>query len=154
MDVLLELIKLGSVGVLAGAFASFLARHEHRNKNHWERRASAYQETIEALSDLVFYYERYYTASLERREINEKHSKDLSDMWKEAHAKVRRSAHAGAFLFSDKVNEALSDFMRSGSWSFNTLEEHYEFDLTQAEKALKIISAQSKDDLKLKQGWL
>lgn len=67
MDIVAEILKLGSVGVIAGAFSSFSALRGYRNKKYWEKRVDLYQETIEALSDLVFFYESYYTASIMRK---------------------------------------------------------------------------------------
>nr|WP_075519007.1 hypothetical protein [Moritella viscosa]SHO17368.1 Putative uncharacterized protein [Moritella viscosa] len=74
-SVLLELLKLGFVGVIAGLFASFLANRDFRNKKWWELRVSAYKTAIEALSDLVHYYECHLNIWDTKTLTNEKNSR-------------------------------------------------------------------------------
>lgn len=42
IDVALELLKLASVGVVAGLFSSIVANRDHRQRKWWELRITAY----------------------------------------------------------------------------------------------------------------
>jgi len=64
IDTTLELIKLASVGFIAGLFSSVIANRDHRQRKWWELRVSAYQNAIEALSDLVYYYDTRLNAEM------------------------------------------------------------------------------------------
>jgi len=57
MDSILELIKLVGAGLIAGLFSSALANKNHRQRKWWELRVTAYQNAIDALSDLIYYSE-------------------------------------------------------------------------------------------------
>ena len=57
MDLLTELLKLGSVGVISGLFGAFVALRRHKHEKYWELRVSAYTTVIESLSDITATYE-------------------------------------------------------------------------------------------------
>ena len=152
MDTFVELLKLGSVGVIAGLFASLVANREHRYRKYWELRVVAYQSAIEALSDLYYYFDKNYEAEIERRELSEQFQKKISDSWDQAHPRVRRLADSGAFLFSERANAALKEFMQKENDDFYL--ELLENGLAKSKKCLDELVACSKDDLRLKEGWL
>lgn len=152
IDTLLELLKLASVGVIAGVFSSALANRDHRQRKWWELRVTAYQSVIEALSDLVYYYDKHYNAAIEHRDLPEEFEKKLSAYWEQAFPRVRKAADSGAFLFSDKANAALREFMtdENADWYI----EHLDITLSKAKNCLSALVECSKDDLKLKLSWL
>lgn len=84
MEAVLELLKLASVGLIAGLFSSFLANRDYRQRKWWELRVAAYQNAIEALSDLVYYYENHYTAEIESRELSKEVQEQLHKYWEQA----------------------------------------------------------------------
>lgn len=148
MDGTLELMKLGVVGLIAGLFSSALANRDHRQKRWWELRVAAYQSAIEALSDLVYYYDKHWTAEIRQHELTEEFKAQLSSTWDTSFHKVRRLADSGAFLFSEEANSALTEFMRDEE--AQSYFEHIDMDLTKAKRCLSSLVACSKVDLKLK----
>lgn len=152
MEMVLELLKLASVGLIAGLFSSLLANRDYRQRKWWELRVAAYQNAIEALSDIVYYYEKHYTAEIESRELSKQFQEELEKYWEQAYPKLRKFADSGAFLFSVEANTALLEFMKNehaGSYF-----EHLDNKLARAMKCLARLIECSKVDLKLKPGWL
>ena len=152
MEFAAELIKLGAVGLIAGLFSSLLANRDHRYRKWWELRVNAYQGAIEALSDIVYYFDRHYNAEIEYRELPEEFKKKIRDFWDASHPRVRRLADSGAFLFSDRANAALKDFMRDDDEQ--TYIDMLDNNLSKSKKCLAELVACSKEDLRLKEGWL
>ncbi|ENK2095398.1 hypothetical protein AB3A53_004313 [Vibrio vulnificus] len=154
MDVVFELLKLGAVGLIAGLFTSFIALKDYRYKKWWELRVSAYQTLIEALSDLVYYYERLYNAELLKQELNPEFEKKLEHYHDLAFPKVRKAADLGAFVFSEDVNSVLSKYMESSWDKHPTYGDFLDMRLYQTKLCLKAVVNASKSDLKVKRRWL
>ena len=152
MELAAELLKLGAVGLIAGIFSSLLANRDYRHRKWWELRVGAYQAAIEALSDIVYYFDRHYNAEIEYRELPDEFKKRIEDFWNQSYPKVRRLADSGAFLFSDKANVALQEFMRDDDEP--SYVEHLDNNLAKSKKCLAALVACSKEDLKLKEGLL
>lgn len=156
MDLVTELIKLGAVGLIAGLFSSLLANRDHRYRKWWELRVHAYQAAINALSDIVYYFERHYDAAVEYRELSEEFQQKIVEYWDESYPKVRRLADSGAFLFSDRANAALKEFMRDDDDQCYI--DHLDNNLAKAKCCLAELVACSKADLRLKESivekWL
>lgn len=152
MELAVELLKLASVGIIAGLFSSLISNRDHRHRKWWELRVEAYRGAIEALSDIVYYYDRHYNAEIEYRELPIDFKKKMTDFWDSSYPKVRRLADSGAFLFSDRANSALKDFMRDDDEQ--TYFEMLDTNLAKSKKCLDELVACSKQDLRLKEGWL
>lgn len=148
MDTVLEILKLASVGLIAGLFSSMLANRDYRQRKWWELRVEAYQNAIEALSDLVYYYDKHFSAELEYRELPDDFKRRLDEFWEESFPKVRKYADSGAFLFSEKANEALRELLKRDDEQ--SYVEHLDNNLAKARKCLKQLVECSKEDLKLK----
>ena len=148
MESALEILKLAGVGLVAGLFSSVLANRDHRQRKWWELRVIAYQNVIEALSDLVYYYDKHFSAEIEYRDLPEKFKQELDAYWEQSFPKVRKSADSGAFLFSEEANTALRELMKDDREQFYI--EHLENNLTKARKCLSRLVECSKNDLKLK----
>ena len=154
MDAIIEILKLGSVGILSGLFSAYIAIRGHRNKKWWELRVSAYQSVIEALSDLTYYYDRQYTAEIERRELGEEDEAKLGKFRDDGYHKVRKAADSGVFLFSEDVNIALKEFMDLKNEEYQSYFEHLDSYLAVTEKCLKTVVSSANKDLRLKDTWL
>jgi len=154
MDNIVELLKLGSVGIISGLFSAYIATRRHRNKKWWELRVAAYQSVIEALSDLTHYYGRKYKAEIEHRELSDEYEAELRKFWDESYHKIRKAADSGVFLFSKDVNIALKEFMDLKNENHDTYFEHLDSNLAVAEKCLKTVVISANKDLRLSDGWL
>lgn len=151
-DAILELLKLAVVGLIAGLFSSVLTTRDHRQRKWWELRVAAYQNTIEALSDLVYYYDTHYTAESRYRELSPEFKEKLDVYWEQSFPKVRKFADSGAFLFSADAYAALQDLMMVDN------EEAYidylETKLAKARRCLTLVINCSMVDLKLRTSLL
>lgn len=152
MDAVLEIVKLGFVGLIAGLFSSVLANRDHRHRKWWEMRVTAYQNAIEALSDLVYYYDKHWNAEIEQREISDEFKAKLDAFWEQSFPKVRKYADSGAFLFSDEANAALRELMTDDNEP--SYFEHLDNNFAKAKKCLNRLVECSKTDLKLEPGLL
>lgn len=149
---ILEILKLGLVGLVAGLFSSVLANRDYRQRKWWELRVSAYQNAIEALSDLVYYYEKHYNSEVYNRKLSDEFKKELNVYWEQAFPKIRKYADSGAFLFSDEVNDALREFINDDDEP--TYIDHLDNNLAKARKCLNRLVESSKKDLKLKPSFM
>lgn len=150
-DAILEIIKLGSVGLIAGLFSSFLSNRDHRQRKWWEMRVSAYQNAIESLSDIVYYYDKHLNAAMENREPSMELNAILNEQWERSFPKVRKYADTGAFLFSKEANEALRDFMKDEDE--HAYEGYLNNNLKRSKICLSILIKCSKSDLKLESNF-
>lgn len=148
IDTVAELIKLGSVGLVAGLFSSVLANRDYRQRKWWEMRVSAYQNAIEALSDIVYYYDNHFNAEIRYRELPQEFKEKLDSFWEQSFPKVRKYADSGAFLFSEAANAALKELMTDDDEQ--SYVEHLDNNLAKAKKCLNSLVECSKVDLKLK----
>lgn len=110
MDPILEILKLAFVGLVSSLFSLYLANRGHRDRKWWEMRVSAYQNAIESLADIVYYYDTHFDAENESRELSKELEAKLKANWEQAYPKIRRYADSGAFLFSAEANAALREF--------------------------------------------
>ncbi len=136
-SVILELIKLGLVGIIAGLFASFIANRDFRHKKWWELRVAAYQNAIEALSDIVHYYETHKN-TWDTNGLTDEQKQLLSLMIGEARPKVRKLADTGSFLFSEDANLALREFIDFKVGEIIDPDDYYGPLKIEASKCLKI----------------
>ncbi len=151
-DLILELLKLGGVGLIAGLFASALANRDHRYRTWWEMRVQAYRVAIEALSDLVHCYDHKYRAQIEARDLPEQFEKGLDDTAQAALQQVRKFADSGAFLFSERANAALREFMKRDE--SDSYFEAIDNAAAKSQECLRALVECSKRDLQLSHGWL
>lgn len=154
MDTFIELLKLGTVGLIAGLFSAYVATRGHRNKKWWELRVDAYKSVIEALSDLNHYFDRKYKACIENRELSDEYEAELNKFWEDSYHKVRKAADSGAFLFSEEVNQALKEFMDLKNESPLDYFEYLDSYSAVAERCLKTVVLSANKDLRIKDTWL
>lgn len=148
IETTLELLKLAAVGITAGLFSYIVASHDHRQRKWWELRVAAYQNAIEALSDLVYYYDIHFSAEIEYRELSQESKIKLDTFWEQAFPRVRKYADSGAFLFSEDANAALREFMTVDNEP--SYFDHLDNRLAKACKCLNRLVECSKIDLRLK----
>lgn len=110
-------------------------------------RVLAYQNAIEALSDLAYYYDKHMQAEMESRELPTEFAAKLALFQDQAFPKVRKYADSGAFLFSDRANAALRKFVEDDD--AQSYFEHLDANLFKAKTCLKELVECCKEDLKL-----
>jgi hypothetical protein len=150
MTIFLELLKLSVVGLIAGLFSSFLANRDFRNRKWWELKVSTYQEAIEALSDLSYFYERNFNSEIGIINLSDENRQKLESYWEPAFRKVRKLADSGSFLFSEKVNLSLIEFISAENEKSYTYFEHLINRSESSKKCLVELIACAKDDLRIR----
>ncbi len=151
MTIAFELFKLAVVGLIAGLFSSTLANRDHRGRKWWEMRVAAYQGAIEALSDLVYYYDKRYASEANYRELSSETEEKLKLLFQKSFPKIRRLTDTGAFLFSDQAQAALKDFVNQDESDFYLeMLENYR---AKAKACLEKLVNYSKEDLSLTSKW-
>lgn len=148
---ILELIKLGSVGLLSGMFSAFVALKVYKNQKWWDLRVEAYKGAIEHISDLAAIYEARYT-SWEESPIE---PAGLAREVGELSYKVRKLRDMGAFLFSSDAEKALTEFVSFKVNYSNVVDpgDVYGPYSVEAKKCLDRLVHYSKIDLELGRKW-
>ncbi len=154
MTEIIELGKLAFVGLISGVFSSLIAYRAHRQKKWWELRVSAYRELINALSDLANYYSSYIADEVDGHKMSDGYKNMINNQWDKSYLKVRRTADSGAFLFSQRVNDALLKFMEVTENYQECYISHWEDNLSEVRHCLKTVVDASKKDLVAKLWWI
>lgn len=152
MGLFLEIVKLGSVGVVSGVFGAYLATRRFKHEKWWEMRVNAYKATIKSLADLAAIYEtrnrNWESEPIEPKEIR------LEII--EHRNKVRKHRDMGVFLLSSEAEKALTRFLNfeidyesvvDPSCIYGPLSQR-------SRRCLEEIVALSKKDLAIGQRWL
>lgn len=152
MDIAIELIKIGGVGVLSGVFGAFMALRQYKHEKWWEMRVNAYKTVIECLSDMVTIYE-------ERNrnwECFPCEPENIGQELRVAREKVRKHRDMGSFLFSNAAEAALTDFVDYQVDYDSVVDpgDIYGPFSRSSRKCLEKIVAISKKDLALNGKWL
>ncbi len=153
MDIIVELVKLAAVGILAGAFASYLNNRDHRQKKWWELRVEAYKNAIEALSDLLHFFNSQYNAEIEKKDLSPEQVLELTKQRQEGYKKIRLAADTGAFLFSQEAANILKDYISEMETQYLTKLDYADAGWASTKNCLKAIVECSKKDLHLKNAF-
>lgn len=148
-EIIIELAKIACTGVVAGLFTAWIAVRDHRFKKWWELRVAAYQNLIEALSDVAYVFDTNYEAEINGRELSDEGQAKLTTLLTEGFSKVRKAADMGAFIFSDDVNETLKAFNTERQVQYQSYFEHLDGMLFATKKCLSAVVIQSRKDLSL-----
>lgn len=151
--IVFEIAKMAGTGLLAATFTAWFTVRDHRFKKWWELRAAAYQQVIEALSDVVYVFGAHFDAEVRGIDFSDAKNEKLTAMANESFAKIRKAADSGAFLFSDEANTLLWEFQKGLDEDHQSYIEHIDGILFSAKKCLKILVAQSRKDLSLHQNF-
>ncbi|RBP84245.1 hypothetical protein EBI01_05565 [Marinomonas rhizomae] len=149
MDIFFEILKLGAVGLTAGLFSAWLGSFSHRNRKWWELKVEAYKNVIEALSDIVYYFDIHYSAEIEQREISNDRKVEVQKFWGNSYHKIRKYADSGTLFFSIEANQALVEFMKMKNKKYDSYFEHLDSYYVGAERCLASIVDSARKDLKL-----
>jgi len=135
------------IAVVVSAYNARFARFA--SEKWWERKAEAYTRIIEALSDLVYYYQQTYDAEFEARGLSEEKRREIEKHWKRGHLEVEKATSVGAFMISLEAEQALKEYserprgnVHPDDW-FGMLE----LDYTSTGQCLKKLVTCAKNDL-------
>jgi hypothetical protein len=106
---LLTIPIIAAITSLIAAFASIISLIvSERNtrfarfasEKWWERKSAAYYTIIEALSDLVYYYDQKILSELSERELSQEQKQALDSHWESGHLRIQKAANIGSFMIS------------------------------------------------------
>jgi len=103
---------ISSIAAVAALIAAGVSIYNARfgrfsRQRWWERKADAYSKIIDALSNLVYYYEEHMNAELEGRKAGGQRSKEFEQFWHGGNIKIKTATATGAFLISKETETAL-----------------------------------------------
>jgi hypothetical protein len=137
------------IAVVVSAYNARFARFA--SERWWERKAEAYIRIIDALSDLVYYFEQTYNAEIEAREFSEERKAEIDEHWRRGNLEVKKATNIGAFMISLEAENALRQYWEEpkekhdpGDWFWQL-----EHDYIRAETCLKQLVACAKTDLRV-----
>lgn len=141
---------------LASVFAVVVSAYNARFKRYaserwWERKVDAYISIVDALSDMVYYYDQIYYAEIEGRQINPKRQDEINEVFSKAIFRIKKASTIGAFMISKEADESLRQYwvMHKQENDPNDWYTRLELDYITAEKCLNEIVKYSKIDLNL-----
>jgi hypothetical protein len=154
-DNLITLITAG-LAFLASVIAIIVSVYNARfarfaSEKWWERKAEAYTRIIDALSDLVYYFQETYEADTIGTKLSEERRQEVREHWRRGNLTIRKATNIGAFLISPEAENALKQYWRQpdekhdpGDWIWQL-----EHDYASAETCLKQLVICAKRDLGL-----
>lgn len=141
------LASIISIGI--SAYQARFARFS--SEKWWERKTEAYTKIIEALADLVYYYDQIYNAEVEGQNISDNRRKEIDEHWKGAHTEMKRATNVGAFLISTEAEQSLQRFWAEPEQEIdpNNWFEQLSRDYAKAQTCLKELVLLAKKDLRV-----
>lgn len=137
------------IAVIASIYNSRFGRF--KSERWWERKIEAYSRIIEAISDLVYYYQQSYNAEIYAIQHSDEKRLEINAHWNKGNLEIRKASNVGAFIISQEAEEILKEYwnrtkegLDSSDW-FGRLE----FDYTSAEACLKKFVICAKKDLRV-----
>lgn len=136
-----------SIGI--SAYQARFARFS--SEKWWERKIEAYTKIIEALSDLVYYYEQIYDSELIGHAITDEKKREIDEHWKRGFLEMKKSTNVGAFLISPQAETSLQRFWTDSDQSIdpNNWFAQLDYNYSKAQTCLKELVILAKKDLRV-----
>ncbi len=150
----MEFILNTLTGVVAAIVASYLAAkwsmRKYYSEKWWERKERAYVEIIDALYDLVQYFEIHKIDYGEGTGYTEENEKEFRKKYNQAYWKIKKATDIGAFVVSSEAEAVLQELRNRPklAWEENPPWDIYEQDYIYHRDALNKIVRLAKEDLK------
>jgi hypothetical protein len=147
-EILLKILP----GIVVAVFSSFLAAQWAMKKFYtekwWERKEKAYTEIINALYDMVQFYEVFKEDYGQDNFISELRSRELHQRHTKAYWTVRRATDLASLYVSDEAVKVLKNLREREVFDYeaNPLWDIYDLEHKQHSQSLeKLIQIASKD---------
>ena len=154
-DNIVTLIAAG-LAFLASLIAVIISAYNARfnrfaSERWWERKAEAYTSIIDALSDLVYYYQQNFDSFVTQKELSEEKQREIKERWRKGNFEIKKATNIGAFLISPEAENALKKYWEEPT-DDDYLSDWFERlarDYTKAENCLKELVLFAKQDLRV-----
>jgi len=117
----------------------------------WERKAKAYEDIIQALSDLVHYYRTLSEAEIGERSLSKQSEKEINEYSRKGINTIRRATDMGAFIISPEALRILQDYWKEGENKPDPQDWYAIFDnnFEKARNTLDVLTACARKDLRV-----
>lgn len=148
---LVTLVAAG-LALLASLVATAVSLYTTRfrrftSQRWWTLKAEAYIRLVEALSDLVEYYEHHYRQRTEGEAPYIGLPEEIHERWKQGKRQVAKATNMGAFLISAAAHAALRDFQAEPNIHPEDIDGLIEHDYDAAKKCIDQIVLAARQDL-------
>jgi hypothetical protein len=152
---IIELVKLGIVGFIAGLFALYRAKQEFISQRWWERKADAYTRIIEALWQMLDYYKQNYEEITNCSKISDERKKEILKQWEQGECEINKVTDIGTFLVSEETITALKKIWEKPQPEPdpNDWFRHLENDYIATKACIETVIKNAKKDLQVIRGW-
>jgi nucleoid-associated protein YejK len=151
MSPLIAFISSIFVAVITSVLTVRLALKRFYTEKNWERKNIAYTAIIESLHHVRNRADTNLTFALEKAELPEAGSKELTEKLKTAMAELRKQIDIGNFVIADDAVQAMNELMVALENSTHAIcwEEHLEMKLSAVDQCLQKIRNIARRDLML-----
>jgi hypothetical protein len=123
---------------------------EEIDKRWWERKLDAYIRIIEALYQLINYYDLTFSDFAGEIKLSEERKADLEKTFSFYNNEIKKAAKIGAFMISEHADKSLKDYFKNKREDENQdWWEKFNTAYTAADDCLKEMTICAKLDLKI-----
>ena len=139
------------ISVITSWITVRLALKKFYSERWWVRKDEAYTSIIDALSDLVNYYDVFYDETLGIKQISDERRKEMNEISKKGHSLLKKATSIGAFVISKDAELALKQYWQESEEKHdpNDWLWEIEYDYAKAKTALEELVKCAKKDLKV-----
>ncbi len=131
--------------------AARLALSRYREEKLWERRVLAYENILEAISQIHEFSETHLNANYEHREVDDQKDKALRDNIQAANSTLYAARTSEAIWLSRNAIECLQNYQRESDQASRAMDwwEYIEGEYDASSKCIADFTQTSKNDLKI-----
>jgi len=147
--VILVAAILAFIASLAAIYSSRFRRFAQ--ERWWERKAKAYEDIIQALSDLVQYYRTLSEAEIGERSLSKESRKEINEHSRQGFNTIRKATDIGAFIISPEALRILQDYWKEGKNKPDPQDWYgiFEYNFEKASNTLDKLTVFARKDLRV-----
>lgn len=128
---------------------TWLSLRRYQIEKWWDRKASAYENILGGMHDIIKYYDKTLEAHILDHNLSEAYLENLRANLDRGRADVQKIARMGAFILSDEAEIILNNFELEFSRASNTIDwyEYVENCLDTSLKTFRALRAEARNDL-------
>lgn len=140
------------IAILTSWGTVYFALKQFYSERWWVRKDEAYTAIINALSDLVSYYEAFYDETIGIKKISKERREEMNEISKKGHAILKRATNIGAFVISKEAELALKRYWQEPEEKHDPNDWLWviEHDYTKSQIVLKELVECARKDLRIK----
>lgn len=143
---------VASLAFIASLVAIYNTRFRRfAQERWWERKAKAYEDIIQALSDLVQYYRTLSEAEIGERSLSKESRKEINEHSRQGFNIIRKATDIGAFIISPEALRILQDYWKEGENKPDPQDWYgiFEYNFEKASNTLDKLTVFARKDLRV-----